>query len=62
MCIYCSLLRQNIARLRRDVRIQSVHLQNIIDAERDCTIAAKMVAHTQGQLRQQIEQLEQRCE
>ncbi len=62
MCTHCSLLRQNIARLRRDVRLHAGHLQNIIDAELDCSIAAKTVAHTQEVLRQHIEQLEHVCE
>ncbi len=62
MCTHCSLLRQDIARLRRDVRIQTGHLQNLVDAELDCTIAAKMVMHTQSDLREQLEQLEHVCE
>ncbi len=43
-----------IARLRRDLRVHLQHLQNLIDADLDCTIATRVVAHTQAQLRAQL--------
>jgi hypothetical protein len=32
-------LKQNIAHIRRDIRLQAVELQQLIDADLDCTAA-----------------------
>jgi hypothetical protein len=36
-------LQQNIARIRRDIRLQSREMQALIDADIDCTDAARLL-------------------
>jgi hypothetical protein len=45
------LLARNIARLRRDIRLQARELQALIDADLDCSGAARVVMHLQNDLR-----------
>jgi hypothetical protein len=35
-------LQRNIARIRRDIRLQSAEMQALIDADIDCTSAARL--------------------
>jgi hypothetical protein len=44
------LLNHNIARLRRDVRLQSWELQQLIAADLDCSSAATRLARMQADL------------
>jgi len=45
------LLARNIARLRRDIRLQARELQALIDADLDCSGAARVLMHLQNDLR-----------
>jgi hypothetical protein len=42
------LLNRNIARLRRDVRLQSCEIEQLIAADLDCTPAAERLMRAQG--------------
>jgi hypothetical protein len=44
------LLNRNIARLRRDVRLQSSELEHLIAADLDCTAAAQRLIRAQADL------------
>ena len=44
------LLNRTIARLRRDVRLQSSEIEQLISADRDCTSAAQRLMRTQADL------------
>jgi hypothetical protein len=43
-------LQQNIARIRRDIRLQSREMQALIDADIDCTSAARLLMRMQADL------------
>jgi hypothetical protein len=43
-------LKQNIARIRRDVRLQAFELQQLIDADLDCTCCAQRLMRMQADL------------
>jgi hypothetical protein len=43
-------LLQNIARLRRDIRLQAREMQALIDADLDCTNAAWLLMRMQADL------------
>jgi hypothetical protein len=45
-----ALLNRNIARLRRDVRLQSFDIDQLIAADLDCTSAAQRLMRTQADL------------
>jgi hypothetical protein len=44
------LLNRNIARLRRDVRLQSSEIEQLIATDLDCTPAAQRLIRTQADL------------
>jgi hypothetical protein len=44
------LLNQNIARLRRDVRLQTREIEQLIAADIDCTSAAQRLMRIQADL------------
>jgi hypothetical protein len=44
------MLNRNIARLRRDVRLQSSEIEQLIAADLDCTSAAQRLIRTQADL------------
>jgi len=44
------LLNRNIARLRRDVRLQSCQIEQLIAADLDCTPAAQRLMRAQADL------------
>lgn len=43
-------LKQNIAHIRRDIRLQAVELQQQIDADLDCTACAQRLMRMQADL------------
>jgi hypothetical protein len=43
-------LQRNIARIRRDIRLQSAEMQALIDADIDCTSAARLLMRMQADL------------
>jgi len=45
-----NLVLRNIARLRRDVRLQSCELEQLIPADLDCTPAAQRLIRAQADL------------
>jgi hypothetical protein len=45
-----SQLQRNIARIRRDIRLQSGEMQALIDADIDCTSAARPLMRMQADL------------
>ena len=52
------LLNRNIARLRRDVRLESCEIEQLIAADLDCTAAAQRLMRAQADLVLLIEQRE----
>jgi hypothetical protein len=44
------LLNQNIARLRRDVRLQASEIEHLLAADEDCSSAAQRLARMQADL------------
>jgi hypothetical protein len=52
------LLNRNIARLRRDVRLQSCEIEQLIAADLDCTPAAQRLMRAQADLVLSIERRE----
>jgi hypothetical protein len=52
------LLNRNIARLRRDVRLQSLEIDQLIAADVDCTSAAQRLMRAQADLVLHIEKRE----
>jgi len=52
------LLARNIARLKRDLRLQANELQALIDADLDCSGAARLLMHLQNDLRLFLEKRE----
>jgi len=53
-----ALLNRNMARLRRDVRLQSFEIDQLIAADLDCTSAAQRLMRTQPDLVLYIEKRE----
>jgi hypothetical protein len=53
-----ALLNRNMARLRRDVRLQSFEIDQLIAADLDCTSAAQRLMRTQADLVLYIEKRE----
>jgi len=53
------LLARTIARLRRDIRLQAREMQALIDADLDCTGAARVLMHLSNDLRLFLEKREQ---
>jgi hypothetical protein len=45
-----SRLKQNVARLRRDIRLQAWELQQLIDSDLDCTGCAQRLVRMQADL------------
>jgi hypothetical protein len=45
------LLARNIARLKRDIRLQAGEMQALLDADLDCSGAARVLIHLQSDLR-----------
>jgi hypothetical protein len=43
-------LQQNIARIRRDIRLQCREMQALIDADLDCSNAARLLMRMQADL------------
>ena len=43
-------LKQNIARIRRDIRLQALELLQLIDADLDCTSCAERLMRMQADL------------
>lgn len=52
------LLARTIARLRRDIRLQAQEMQALIDADLDCSGAARVLVHLQNDLRLFLEKRE----
>lgn len=52
------LLNRNIARLRRDVRLESCEIEQLIAADLDCTSAAQRLMRAQADLVLYIEKRE----
>jgi hypothetical protein len=52
------LLNRNIARLRRDVRLQSCEIEQLIAADLDCTPAAQRLMRAQADLVLYVEKRE----
>jgi hypothetical protein len=52
------LLARNIARLRRDIRLQVREMQALIDADLDCSGAARVLMHLNSDLRLFLEKRE----
>ena len=55
------LLKRNIARIRRDIRLQAREMQALIDADIDCTNAARMLMRMQADLMLFLEKRERLC-
>jgi hypothetical protein len=45
-----SRLKQNIARIRRDIRLHALELQQLVDADLDCTSCAQRLMRMQADL------------
>ena len=58
MSAEAALLKRNIARIRRDIRLQAREMQALIDADLDCTAAARLLMHMQADLRLFLEKQE----
>jgi hypothetical protein len=43
-------LQRNISRIRREIRLQGVEMQALIDADLDCTDAARLLMRMQADL------------
>ena len=54
-----ALLKRNVARIRRDIRLQAREMQALIDADLDCTAAARLLMHMHADLRLYLEKQEQ---
>jgi len=52
------LLNRNIARLRRDVRLESCEIEQLIAADLDCTRAAQRLMRAQADLVLYVEKRE----
>ena len=53
-----ALLLRNIARIRRDIRLQAREVQALIDADIDCTSAARLLMRMQADLVLYVEKRE----
>ncbi len=53
-----TLLKQNIARLRREIRKATRELQTLVDADLDCSGAARVIMHMEKDLRLYLEKYE----
>lgn len=51
-------LKQNIARLRREIRKATRELQTLVDADLDCSGAARVIMHMENDLRLYLEKYE----
>jgi hypothetical protein len=50
-----SRLKHNIARIRRDIRMTAREMQTLIDADLDCSGAARVLVHLQNDLKLYLE-------
>lgn len=50
-----SRLKHNIARIRRDIRATSREMQALVDADLDCSAAARVLVHLQNDLKIYLE-------
>lgn len=48
-------LKHNIARIRRDIRVTSREMQTLVDADLDCSGAARVLVHLQNDLKLYLE-------
>lgn len=53
-----ALLKRTIARIRRDIRLQAREMQALVDADLDCSGAARQLAHMHNDLRLYLEKQE----
>jgi hypothetical protein len=53
-----SRLKQNIARIRRDIRLQAWEMQRLIDADLDCSSCAQLLMMMQADLRLYVDKME----
>ena len=53
------LLARNIARIKRDIRLQATEMQALIDADLDCSGAARVLVHLQNDLTLFLDKREQ---
>ena len=53
-----SLLKRTIARIRREIRIRMREVQTLVEADLDCTGAARILVHMNKDLRLYLEKLE----
>jgi hypothetical protein len=53
-----SLLKRNIARIRRDIRIQASEMQTLVDFDLDCSGATRVLMHLENDLRLYLDKLE----
>lgn len=44
-------LKPNIAQIRRDIRVTSREMQTLVDADLDCSGAARVLVHLQNDLK-----------
>jgi hypothetical protein len=51
-------LKQNIARIRRDIRLQAWEMQQLIDADLDCSSCAQLLRRMQADLKLYLEKRE----
>jgi hypothetical protein len=51
-------LKQNIARIRRDIRLQVWEMQQLIDADLDCSSCAQLLMRMQADLKLYLEKRE----
>jgi hypothetical protein len=52
------LLKKNIARIRREIRLAACEMQQLVDADLDCSGVAKVIAHMENDLRLYLDKLE----
>ena len=52
------MLKQNIARIRRDIGKASREMQVLVDADLDCSGAARVLMHLENDLRLYLEKLD----
>ena len=48
-------LKHNVARIRRDIRMTAHEMQTLIDADLDCSGAARVLMHLQNDLKLYLE-------
>ncbi len=53
-----ALLKRTIARIRRDIRLQAREMQALVDADLDCSGAARLLMHLHNDLRLYLEKQE----